>query len=464
VVAYAHVDLIDDAQVGGEERVDGRIAGSVADHGQADPVAEAFAPQSVTLRLADDIYINEIRKAGLYDKIWQAFAVILVAGSAVVFLYKHVNGKAQEEFKKAFVHYRRVLKGFNEIVHGAKELKLHRARRRAHLETELVEPMSGLATHRLKSSFLFGTAEAWSTVGMFCTIALVLTITRSASTDVSTGFVLALLYLMPMVQGVLSSLPAFSQAESAIRNFQELTGEVSRMSDTSSGDESASRTWHEIVLRDIEFRYTGDQDSSFQVGPLDFCLQQGKTVFVTGGNGSGKTTLIKILAGLYRPQLGQILVDGIPVTDSEVDDYRQRFSAIFFEFHLFDKLHGLPGMDEEAASYLKYLRLDHKVRVEKGVLSTIDLSQGQRKRLALLTAYLEDRPIYIFDQWAADQDLEFRDFFYYEILSGLKRRKKTVIVISHDDRYFHLADRLVKLECGRVVEGAPDLKHALRSA
>jgi putative ATP-binding cassette transporter len=236
------------------------------------------------------------------------------------------------------------------------------------------------------------------------------------------------------------------------------------VSDTSSGDESASRTWHEIVLRDIEFRYTGDQDSSFQVGPLDFCLQQGKTVFVTGGNGSGKTTLIKILAGLYRPQLGQILVDGIPVTDSEVDDYRQRFSAIFFEFHLFDKLHGLPGMDEEAASYLKYLRLDHKVRVEKGVLSTIDLSQGQRKRLALLTAYLEDRPIYIFDEWAADQDLEFRDFFYYEILSGLKRRKKTVIVISHDDRYFHLADRLVKLECGRVVEGAPDLKHALRSA
>ena len=98
------------------------------------------------------------------------------------------------------------------------------------------------------------------------------------------------------------------------------------------------------------------------------------------------------------------------------------------------------------------------------MLSTIDLSQGQRKRLALLTAYLEDRPIYIFDEWAADQDLEFRDFFYYEILSGLKRRKKTVIVISHDDRYFHLADRLVKLECGRVVEGAPDLKHALRSA
>jgi putative ATP-binding cassette transporter len=395
---------------------------------------------------------------------WKAFTVILVAGAAVLFLYRHVNGKAQEEFKKAFVHYRRVLKGFNEIVNGAKELKLHRGRRKAHLQTELVEPMTGLAGHRLKSSFLYGTAEGWSTVGMFFTIALVLTITRSASTDVGTGFVLALLYLMPLVQGMLSTLPAFSQAESAIRNVQELTGEVSLVSDTSNADEPADQNWHKIVLSDIEFRYKGDGDSSFQVGPLNFWLQQGETVFVTGGNGSGKTTLIKILAGLYRPQLGKILVDGVAVTDSDVDDYRQKFSAIFFDFHLFDKLHGLPGMDEEAASYLKHLRLDNKVKVENGELSTINLSQGQKKRLALLTAYLEDRPIYIFDEWAADQDFGFREFFYYEIIPGLKRRNKTVIVISHDDRYFHLADRLVKLEFGRVVDGVSDLEYALHSA
>ncbi len=395
---------------------------------------------------------------------WKALAVILVAGAAVLFLYRQADGKAQEEFKKAFVHYRRVLKGFNEIVSGAKELKLHRARRKAHLQTELVEPMSGLANHRLKSSFLYGTAEAWSTVGMFFTVALVLTITRTASADVGTGFVLALLYLMPLVQGVLSSLPAYSQAESAIRNVQELTGEVSAISDTSNSDEILYQDWRKIVLSDVEFRYNGDGDSSFQVGPLNFWLRQGETVFVTGGNGSGKTTLIKLLTGLYRPQTGKILVDGVSLDEAGLDDYRQKFSAIFFDFHLFDKLHGLPGMDEEAASCLKHLRLDHKVKVENGELSTINLSQGQKKRLALLTAYLEDRPIYIFDEWAADQDFEFREFFYHEIISGLKRRNKTVVVISHDDRYFHLADRLVKLEFGRVVEEVADEEYALHLA
>ena len=172
--------------------------------------------------------------------------------------------------------------------------------------------MSGLASHRLKSSLLYGTAEAWSTVGMFFTIALVLTMTRAASTHVGTGFVLALLYLMPLVQGMLSALPAFSLAESGIKIVQELTGEVSAISDTNNSDETPNGNWHKIVLRDIEFRYKGDGDSSFQVGPLNFWLQQGETVFVTGGNGSGKTTLIKLLAGLYRRQLGQILVDGIP--------------------------------------------------------------------------------------------------------------------------------------------------------
>jgi putative ATP-binding cassette transporter len=394
---------------------------------------------------------------------WKALIVILITGAAVLFLYRQVNRKAQEEFKKAAVHYRHVVKGFSEIVAGAKELKLHRSRRKAHLQTELVEPMSGLASHRLKSSLLYGTAEAWSTVGMFFTIALVLTMTRAASTHVGTGFVLALLYLMPLVQGMLSALPAFSLAESGIKIVQELTGEVSAISDTSNSGETPNGNWHKIVLRDIEFRYKGDGDSSFQVGPLHFWLQQGETVFVTGGNGSGKTTLIKLLAGLYRPQLGQILVDGIPVTDSDIDDYRQKFSAIFFDFHLFDKLHGLPGMDTEAAYYLKHLKLDHKVKVENGELSTINLSQGQKKRLALLTAYLEDRPVYIFDEWAADQDFEFREFFYYEIIPGLKRRNKTVIVISHDDRYFHLADRLVKLEFGRVVEDVADAEYALHS-
>jgi putative ATP-binding cassette transporter len=175
---------------------------------------------------------------------------------------------------------------------------------------------------------------------------------------------------------------------------------------------------------------------------------------VTGGNGSGKTTLAKVLTGLYIPESGQINVDGKPISDENRERYRQLFSVVFSEIFLFESLLGLdsPEIDSRASQYLLKLELDQKVQVKDGALSTVDLSQGQRKRLSLLTAYLEDRPIYIFDEWAADQDPVFKDVFYYQILLELKSRGKTVIVISHDDRYYSIADRIVKLDYGKIEE------------
>jgi len=175
-------------------------------------------------------------------------------------------------------------------------------------------------------------------------------------------------------------------------------------------------------------------------------------VFLIGGNGSGKTTLVKLLMGLYEPESGEIRVDNKPVTMNERDDYRQQFSAVFFDFYLFERLFGFEAKDVDAESqkYLDLLQLSHKLTIKDGHLSTVDLSQGQRKRVALLNAYLEDRPIYIFDEWAADQDPQFKQIFYYQLVPELKSRGKTVIVISHDDRYYGLADRLIKLESGKI--------------
>ncbi len=382
---------------------------------------------------------------------WRALLLILGAGAVFVASYRFVNKRAQTEFAKAFVFYRAVLKGFRELVDGAKELKLHRERRQAHLASAISAPLDGLARHRVKSSFLYGAAEAWSTTGMFFAIAMILMFAQGKR-EIGTGFVVALLYLMPFIQGILSALPAFSQAEMAVKTVQELIGKLAESSDIASV-EAPSSAWKQIALENVSYRYdSGDPDSSFRIGPMDFSMTTGEVIFVTGGNGSGKTTFIKVLSGLYYPQAGSILVDGSPVTAAVIDNYRQRFSSVFFDFHLFDQLYGMSGVDEKASLYLKHLKLDHKVNVDDGKLSTTSLSQGQRKRLALLTAYLEDRPIYIFDEWAADQDLEFREFFYYEIIPGLKRRNKTVIVISHDERYFHLADRVVKLELGQIVQ------------
>src|SRR5256885_14002412 len=66
-------------------------------------------------------------------------------------------------------------------------------------------------------------------------------------------------------------------------------------------------------------------------------------------------------------------------------------------------------------------------------------------------AYLEGRPVLVFDEWAADQDPSFRHLFYTELLPELRARGHLLVVISHDDRYFHLADRIVRMEAGRMV-------------
>ncbi|MBK6597015.1 MAG: ATP-binding cassette domain-containing protein [Proteobacteria bacterium] len=149
---------------------------------------------------------------------------------------------------------------------------------------------------------------------------------------------------------------------------------------------------------------------------------------------------------------GELRVGHELVTDANRASYRDRFAVVFSEPYLFDRLLGLSGPEFEQAAnrYLKLLQIDHKVTVQAGKFSTTDLSQGQRKRLALVVAYLEDRPIYIFDEWAADQDPDYKRVFYSELLPDLKARGKAVVVVTHDDRYFHLGDRVLVLEDGRA--------------
>jgi putative ATP-binding cassette transporter len=166
---------------------------------------------------------------------------------------------------------------------------------------------------------------------------------------------------------------------------------------------------------------------------------------------------VKLITGLYIPESGEIRVDGKLITDKNRDCYRQQFSVVFSDFYLFERLLGLdrPDLHTQVLDYLIKLELDHKVEVKDDALSTTALSQGQRKRLALLTAYLEDRPIYVFDEWASDQDPVFKQIFYRQLLPELKNKGKTVLVVSHDDRYFQVADRIIKLDYGKLEYDEP---------
>jgi len=221
--------------------------------------------------------------------------------------------------------------------------------------------------------------------------------------------------------------------------------------------------FEQLELVGVTHSYHHEKDDShFTLGPMNLTFRPGELVFIVGGNGSGKSTLAKIIIGLYPPESGEIRLDGRNIANANRDDYRQLFSAVFSDFYVFESLLGLSAanLDAQAQHFLTELHLDHKVKVRDGKLSRVDLSQGQRKRLALLTAYLEDRPYYLFDEWASDQDPQFMEIFYRQILPDLKERGKAVVVITHDDRYFSVADRVIKLDYGKLVH---DKRAAVRA-
>ncbi|HIG17002.1 MAG TPA: ATP-binding cassette domain-containing protein, partial [Candidatus Handelsmanbacteria bacterium] len=208
-----------------------------------------------------------------------------------------------------------------------------------------------------------------------------------------------------------------------------------------------------ITVTGIEFAYQNKSaGEQFKIGPLSFDINAGEVLFIVGGNGSGKSTLLKVISTLYQPQQGTIKIDDLTVDDDAIDAYRELFSIIFSDFHLFGKLYGLRHVQPERVNeLLGRMQLDGKTTFADECFTSLELSTGQRKRMALAVALMEDKQIYLFDEWAAEQDPEFRSYFYEHLLSELKRNGKTVIAVSHDDRYFHHADRVLKMELGSFV-------------
>lgn len=272
---------------------------------------------------------------------------------------------------------------------------------------------------------------------------------RQIQPSVLMTYVFVFLYMTAPINGVIQIVPYLFEIRISWNRINILIDEMNQVS-TIAEVSKLRRDDDKILLQleDIEYEYKSD-DKTFKVGPIDCQFHSGEIVFLTGGNGSGKTTLAKLLTGLYIPHKGRILINGLEVQRGQLGEY---FSNIFSDFYLFKKLYGVDYKNkvDQINKYLDVLQIKDKLTIDDGTFSTTKLSSGQRKRLALLVSYLEDREIFIFDEWASDQDPEFRRFFYQELLPELKQRGKCVIVITHDDRYFHLADVVIKLHAGQI--------------
>ena len=357
----------------------------------------------------------------------------------------------------------RLFKYFRALVDGNKELKLHQLRREAFL-SQLLESTARSHLRNWLSGRDFESASAsWNQSLFFVFIILILfglpyfdEINRQTLTNYAVTF----LFMAGPVTQVVNLIPIFNNAVVSLRKIEELGLSLeSSAENVSAGpvERPAKLSWGRLDVFGVTHTYYQEREHrNFTLGPIDLTFYPGELVFLVGGNGSGKTTLAKLMTGLYTPESGEIRLNGERITDLNLEDYRQHFSMIFSDPYLFEQLLGLdtPNLDGKAREYISRLQLDHKVTVKDGTLSTVDLSAGQRKRLALLTAYLEDRPVYVFDEWAADQDPVFKDFFYRHLLPELRLKGKTILVISHDDRYYSEASRLIKLENGRVESDA----------
>ena len=317
---------------------------------------------------------------------------------------------------------------------------------------------------------VFVASGGWAQFLLYAFVGMVLFALVSDGPDralIMTGYALVFVYMVGPLEALLLHIPRANLAKVSAERIEEITRAMTTLE--IEADSSSSPGLRSILLQGVLHRYYHEQsDEFFTLGPIDLDFHPGEITFLVGGNGSGKTTLAKLLVGLYPPEEGRIILNGDVVDDSTRDRYRQLFSTVFSDFHLFDRLleTGRADLDSEGNDLLTKLHLQNKVKVQNGAFTTLALSQGQRKRLALVVAYLENRPFFIFDEWAADQDPVFKEVFYRELLPELRAMGKAVLVISHDDRYFHLADRLVRMESGCLTfnSGQPMKDRAMKDS
>jgi putative ATP-binding cassette transporter len=391
---------------------------------------------------------------------WPTFLLVMVATLLGSWGYQWLHTRAFGAIYSSREARGQLFKHFRSLTEGLKELLMHRGRRCEFLDQDVRQAADRYRNTSIEASKQYALAEAWSHLAFYAMIGVILFVFPhlfSLPSEALIGYVVVLLYMMSPIWGLIGTLPTVERGQVAFDNITRLGVSLHESNEPVLSGMVADTSHRAVVsLRDVMFAYGQDatQETSFSLGPINVDIRPGELVYVIGGNGSGKSTFVKVLAGLYVPQSGDISLSGTVITDANREWYRDHFSIVFSDFYLFDKLLGLDktALGSRAQSYLARLRIDHKVTVKDGALSTIDLSQGQRKRLALLTAYLEDRAIYVFDEWAADQDPEYKEVFYRQLLPDLRARGKSVVVITHDDRYFHLGDRVIKLEEGKMID------------
>jgi putative ATP-binding cassette transporter len=387
-----------------------------------------------------------------------AFVLTLVIVGAGVVVHTANKAQLASEMERAAARENEFYDVLTHLIDGFKEVKVNAARGKD-LFAHLKEIAGQVATLKTKTAVRYADKYIFSQVLFYLLIGAMVFIVPSITTveaDDIQQITASILFIIGPLSMAISAYPAFRTADHSVQNILRLERELIRAQSSAvakNGNGAVAPPFETIEMKGIRFSYTDSEGRpAFGVGPLDFTLRRGEIVFIVGGNGSGKSTFLKLLTSLYYPESGTISVDGVDVKAIGAQNYRELYSVIFSDYHLFERLYGTAKVeDRRVYDLLRLMQIDQKTTWADGRFQNTDLSTGQRKRLALIISLLEEKSIYIFDEWAADQDPAFRQFFYESLLPEMKRLGKTIVAATHDDRYFHVGDRTLKMEVGQFV-------------
>jgi putative ATP-binding cassette transporter len=446
-----HSELLDIEAVG-RSRIVAAITSDTAVLTQASNLL-CFTIQGAVLIFFVAIYVAFLSLAAI------ALTALVVGTAAVIFHTKNKRLAAEKQESAAWE--RRLFERLVDFLDGFKEVRLN-TERSADLFDDAVNVSRTAANIKIRSQAETFKMIVSSQIAMYVLLGAVVFVAPQFSEALGgaslTKTTTALMFVVGACFGLVQSIPVLLTANAAADRIEQL--EVALRATAAPvrlREIKIPKRFEKIELRNIVFRYVDKfSDTTFQIGPLDFTLHAGELVFITGGNGSGKSTFLRVLAGLYPPDSGEMLLDGMRITDENRDAYRSLMSAIFFDNHLFRRLYGVPEPGPgEVDRLLAQFRLSDKTELIDGEFSTLELSGGQRRRLALIVTLLEKRPILLLDEWTAEQDPEFRRKFYDELLPEMIQSGATVVVITHDDRYLdelHLPARRIRMDEGRIVD------------
>jgi putative ATP-binding cassette transporter len=381
--------------------------------------------------------------------------LIFVFISLLFFFSKYIDTKNQLSI--ADEEERNYFETINGLLVGFKQIKVNHNRNQS-LYNDLKDMTDKTKSLKAKGIFNMLLVTLYTDILYFAMLGVfifLLPLFFESNKMILPKLITAVLYIYSPLSLIYKFAPHIVMSNLAVERLERLEKQLDKNMRYDEHPTTLPKDFQTISLSSVFFHYMDkDNHSTFTLGPLDMSIHQGEVIFIAGGNGSGKSTLLKLLTGLYETNAsGKIRLNDEDITEKTLPMYRQLFSIIFTDYHLFKKLYGIEKVDPNRINdLLKEVALEKKTQFKEQEFTNIDLSTGQKKRLAYVVSILEDRPIYVFDEWAADQDPEFREYFYTTIIADLKKIGKTIIAVTHDDRYFDYADRLIKMDNGIIEE------------